>query len=792
MKERLRFDPREKEELIHGRKQQRRYNRKTSDLRNIESDVNLLNQDKGSDEIRQEPLDDRLISDYKSEKSDRIRSNPSKSRMTSDYDSGKSEEVRSRPSENRIESDNKNPKSDKIRLQRAERLRSDADKSMLHEEKPSEIKHPEASSASKKPRLKEVSSQAEKLVENKSDVNKDSPVTEQLQTRQKHGIYEQPKAKKNRLRFDQKTSMPEQAIHGVGSAVSRSVAGETKADENVSVQAAERTAQESGRAVRNVRQRLKAGKDRTQKRSSAVRSSSRRQELLHRTGTEPPESRPAGQQQRSRIRRNYAEGYRLAQKAESGTVKGSAAPRPTLLNRIRNGIQSVPKKSKGGLAVLGALGIFAMIIVSALGAGGTMTSEAEGIVSATTYLAEDEEILAAEDRYLELERQLQNQIDDIEIDYPGYDEYVYQIDEIGHNPYYLISYLTVMFGEFRYSDVATPIQGLFEQQYTIRLEEETETVTETRTIRAGESLGNVVTSGYCPCELCCGKSDGITASGKKATANHTIAVDMNNPFVPMGTHVIMNGTEYVVEDVGAFDRYGVQFDVFYDDHQTATAHGHQTWEARLADDNGEEIEVTETREITRLLVKVTNRNLDVVIRGLLDDEEQLEEYLTYNSCYGNKEYLFGTENLPGEGGYAGIKYEIPPEALKDKQFKAMITEAEKYLGMAYKWGGKKPSEGFDCSGFVSWVINHCGVGWDFGSRGAEALCGLCTYVSPSEARPGDLVFFERTYDVDGVSHVGIYVGEHIMIHCGDPIQYTNLEYQYWKDHFLCFGRLPSP
>ena len=809
MEERLKFDREEQEELTPEKKQQRRYYRKKSDIRGNTSDINQRKPEEISDTIRHEPQENGNISDTEEEISDEIR------REHSD-----------RPWEYRKESDIENEVSDKNRYKKPDRLKNRPgkqeqlpEKETRLSEKPSEQKSPEAFSRSgqkrikrkqaerlngttrteaaqeKEPasRLKEVSSQAEKLTETGTESDVEAPVSEHLRSRQKKKGYEKAAPKKRRLRFDQKGSVPEQAIHGAGTAVGRTVAGETKADENVSVEATEKTAQGGSRTIRSVHQKLKTRKDRTHPGTPQTQTSSGRQEALRFHGqTEASEIRhEPGSQQRRWIRRNYAEGYRLVQRDGSSPVRGSAAPRPTLLNRIRNTVQSAPRKGKGALTVLGALGIFALIIISGIGAGGTMTTQAEGVVAATTYLAEDEEILAAEERYLELERLLQAQIDDIEVDYPGYDEYVYQIDEIGHNPYHLISYLTVLFGEFHYKDVATPIQGLFEQQYTMKLEEETEVVTETRTIRAGESLGSVVTSGYCPCEICCGKSDGITASGRQATANHTIAVDAQNPFVPMGTHVIMNGREYVVEDVGAFDRYGVQFDVYYDDHQMASAHGHQTWEARLADDNGEEVEITDTHEVRRLLIKVSNSSLDRVVRGLLD-EEQLEEYMTYNSCYGNKEYLFGTENLPGEGGYGGIKYEIPPEALKDKQFKAMITEAEKYLGMAYKWGGKKPSDGFDCSGFVSWVINHCGVGWDFGSRGAEALCGLCTYVSPGEARPGDLVFFERTYDVDGVSHVGIYVGEHMMIHCGDPIQYTNLEYQYWKDHFLCFGRLPSP
>ena len=645
-------------------------------------------------------------------------------------------------------------------------------------------------------RFHEYSRKMENLAENKEDLQEPAKPSEALKRRQKRTIYEQSQHRPGKLQFEQKPT--EQAIHTVGNAVSRSIAGDVKADENVSVQAGERSVQTADKGVRAATRSIKQTKNRTHARNTGRIESSPVQQKL-RPGDPVPSSPEIKKgnlnhmQQKRRIRRNYAKGYRVAQKGGSSAVKGAAAPRPTLVNRMKNFVTSIPRKSKGALVALGSLGMFSMIIVSVLGAGGAAASETEGAIAATTYMAEDEDILAAQDTYLDLEAQLQAQIDNIEIDYPDYDEYEYQIDEISHNPYHLISFLTVMFGEFRHADVVNSIQGLFEKQYTLTLEEESETVTETRTIKAGESLGDVVTSGYCACEICCGKwAGGPTASGEYPKADHTIAVDADNPFVPMGTHVIMNGKEYVVEDTGAFDQYGVQFDVFYDDHQEALNHGHKTWEAKLADDNGsEEVEITETKKIDRLKVKVTNNKLDLIIRELLDDD-QIDEYDTYNSCFGNKEYLFGTENLPGEGGIEGIKYDIPPEALKDKQFKAMITEAEKYLGMAYKWGGKSPDKGFDCSGFVSWVINHCGVGWNYGSMGAQALCGICTYVSPSEAKPGDLVFFERTYDTEGVSHVGLYVGENIMIHCGDPIQYTNLNYQYWQDHFLCFGRLPEP
>ena len=136
-----------------------------------------------------------------------------------------------------------------------------------------------------------------------------------------------------------------------------------------------------------------------------------------------------------------------------------------------------------------------------------------------------------------------------------------------------------------------------------------------------------------------------------------------------------------------------------------------------------------------------------------------------------------------------MSYDIPPEALTDERFANMIYEAEKYLGYPYVWGGASPSTSFDCSGFVSWVINHCGNGWNYGRLTADGLRGICTYVSPGDAKPGDLIFFQGTYNTSGASHVGIYVGNGMMIHCGNPIQYASIETNYWQQHFMCFGRL---
>ena len=170
-------------------------------------------------------------------------------------------------------------------------------------------------------------------------------------------------------------------------------------------------------------------------------------------------------------------------------------------------------------------------------------------------------------------------------------------------------------------------------------------------------------------------------------------------------------------------------------------------------------------------------------------EEQLGMYATYMATLGNRPDLFPGSGYIGkyvEGSYTD--YDIPPEALDDEVFAAIIKEAEKYLGYPYVWGGSSPSTSFDCSGFVSWVINHSG--WDVGRLGAQGLCNICTPVPSANVKPGDLVFFTGTYDTPGVSHVGIYVGNNMMIHCGDPISYANLNSSYWQSHFYRYGRLP--
>jgi hypothetical protein len=190
-----------------------------------------------------------------------------------------------------------------------------------------------------------------------------------------------------------------------------------------------------------------------------------------------------------------------------------------------------------------------------------------------------------------------------------------------------------------------------------------------------------------------------------------------------------------------------------------------------------------------LNVTLKNRSMGTAINESGLDEDSMQRYAILMQTYGNKPEIFaGNPNAIQVQDV--LHYDIPGEALTDEKFRKMITEAEKYLGYPYVWGGASPSTSFDCSGFVSWVLNHCGNGWSYGRLTAEGLRQVCRIIPKSEAKPGDLIFFQGTYNTSGASHVGIYVGNGMMIHCGNPIQYASTETSYWQQHFYCIGRLP--
>ena len=405
--------------------------------------------------------------------------------------------------------------------------------------------------------------------------------------------------------------------------------------------------------------------------------------------------------QKQAIKKEYAAAKAGAAAAEN-TAAGTAKAAQGTASMTERAFQFVQSHSHIIIGIA-AVGLLVLVIAGSVSSCSVLINGGGNVVLGTSYTAEDEDLKGVETDYTKLEDKLRKQIDRIETDHPGYDEYRYNLAEIGHNPYELASLLTVEFENYTRSQVQARLQSIFEAQYELKLVEKVEIRTRKET-RVGYS--------YNP----------ITGTG------HT---------------------------------YTYQVTVQY--------------------------------EYKILNVTLLNRGVDYVARnsGLTDD--QLQRYEVTLECRGNRDDLFAgiAFATPDGAGSSGEyqDYDIPGEALTDEKFRKMITEAEKYLGYPYVWGGSSPSTSFDCSGFVSWVINHCGNGWNVGRQTANGLMGKCDIIPKSEAKPGDLIFFQKTYNTSGASHVGIYVGNGMMIHCGNPISYASIETNYWRQHYYCMGRI---
>ena len=405
--------------------------------------------------------------------------------------------------------------------------------------------------------------------------------------------------------------------------------------------------------------------------------------------------------QKQAIKKEYAAAKAGAAAAEN-TVAGTAKAAQGTANMTEKAFQFVQSHSHIIIGIA-AVGLLVLVIAGSVSSCSVLINGGGNVVLGTSYTAEDEDLKGAETDYTKLEDKLRKQIDRIETDHPGYDEYRYNLAEIGHNPYELASLLTVEFENYTRSQVQARLQSIFEAQYELKLEEKVEIRTRKET------------------------------------------------------------------------RVGYRYNPL-----TGTGHTYT-------------YQVTVQYEYKILNVTLLNRGVDYVARnsGLTDD--QLQRYEVTLECRGNRDDLFAgiAFATPDGAGSSGEyqDYDIPGEALTDEKFRKMINEAEKYLGYPYVWGGSSPSTSFDCSGFVSWVINHCGNGWNVGRQTANGLMGKCDIIPKSEAKPGDLIFFQKTYNTSGASHVGIYVGNGMMIHCGNPISYASIETNYWRQHYYCMGRI---
>lgn len=368
--------------------------------------------------------------------------------------------------------------------------------------------------------------------------------------------------------------------------------------------------------------------------------------------------------------------------------------------------------------------IVVLVLSGALSSCSMMAGGVNGATVVTSFTADDADIIQVEADYVSLETDLQNTIDSIETDHPGYDEYNYSLAEVSHNPFELAALLTVLYEDYTPSEVQSMLQTIFDYQYTLTITEVVETRMRTETrwhyvtyYREEERTGYRVVNGR--------------------LESYTYIVS-----VPYQVY-----ESYEVE---------VEYDYYI------------------------------------LNTTLTNNGISAAVAALNLTEEQMQRYVLLLETRGNKPNIFGDNVYANPGVSEEYQdYAVPGEYLTNQQFANMLHEAEKYLGYPYVWGGSSPSTSFDCSGFVSYVINHCGNGWNYGRLTANGWKNATARVAVSDVKPGDLVFFQGTYDTSGASHVGIVVDpvNKIMIHCGNPIQYASYDTAYWRAHAYCYGRI---
>ena len=431
--------------------------------------------------------------------------------------------------------------------------------------------------------------------------------------------------------------------------------------------------------------------------------------------------------QKKLMKREFEEAARKQSAKEAANSFGSLSRKfvdaaEDLVGKIGEWISEHVSEGIAAAVLAAAIGIGAGTILSA-GSGANLVAHLfGGGAVASSYTAEDDDIRSVDQDYRDLESGLQDKLDHIETDHPGYDEYQYQLTEIGHDPYDLAAALTVLYESYRPEEVQAKLREVFDRQYELTLEPETQIRTRT-----------------------------VTRTGHRTVVNED------------GT----TGTE------------------------TYTYEEEEQYEYHI------------------LKVSLTNTALNQLLDDIGLNADQKERYAVLAETYGNKKYLFGDDiysnpdadgigsigsdgsmgSIGSEGG-SSLAYAPSGEALSDAQFASMWQEAEKYLGRAYVWGGSTPQTGFDCSGFVCWVINHSGVG-NVGRTTAEGLRRWTRTIPASDREPGDIIYFQGTYDTPGASHVGIYIGDGKMIHCGDPIKISSVDSGYFKEHFLSYGRIPQ-
>ncbi|GAA4653710.1 CHAP domain-containing protein [Anaerocolumna aminovalerica] len=401
----------------------------------------------------------------------------------------------------------------------------------------------------------------------------------------------------------------------------------------------------------------------------------------------------------------FKERARETANASGGFMKRFVDKAEDMAGRLAEAVTEFIEEHPLGFLIAGAVLIIVLVISGSLSSCSLMAGGGGNSILATSFTAQDADIVAVEGDYVSLETELQNTVNRIEADHPGYDEYQYDLSEIAHNPFELAALLTVLYEDYTESEVQSMLQTIKDYQYTLTLTQVVETRTRTEERTGTRTIHH--------------------ADGTTTTEEYTYEVE-------------------------------VEYDYYI------------------------------------LKTKLTNNGIQAAINALGLTEEQLQRYAVILEMRGNKPDIFGDNPYANPGVSEEYQdYDVPAEYLTDQQFANMLNEAERYLGYPYVWGGSSPSTSFDCSGFVSYVINNCGNGWNYGRLTANGWKNTTARVNTSDVKPGDLIFFQGTYDTSGASHVGIVVdpANKIMIHCGNPIQYASYDSNYWRQHFYCYGRI---
>ena len=536
----------------------------------------------------------------------------------------------------------------------------------------------------------------------------------------KERVFDDEKGKgKTRLYFEDEIKMPkgqsklqfeaDKSVRKVGDTLASGIHGKIHEVEqdNSAVEAAHRSEIVAETAVRHYSHHKKSQANKPFEKVSKLEHEAQVADTkLHYEKTQ--QEHPEMKKQRPNMNKHYQKQsikkeYAAARKAGSQTA--STATKNTgkkVGEKAADKVKEFVSKNKKVFIWIGVGLLILVLFAAGISSCTAMFSSTGTSIITSSYLSEDEAMLGAEEQYCEMEAELQDKLDNFESYYPGYDEYNFDLDDIEHDPYVLISILSALHeAEFTLNEVQSTLQMLFDKQYILTTEE----IVEVR-YRTETRVGSYTT----------------TDPETGATTTHYYTYEVQVPY----NYYIMN-------------------------------------------------------------VTLENFNLSHVPVYIMS-QDQLSMYATYMSVVGNREDLF--PNSPYVDKYITDppdEYTVNSAYLSDETFATLIEEAEKYLNYPYVWGGSNPSTSFDCSGFVSYVLTNSGL-VNTGRLGAQGLYNVCTPVSRANAKPGDLVFFTGTYDTPGVSHVGIYVGDGVMLHCGDPIQYSSINTSYWQSHFYAFGR----